>query len=306
MSGNSVADETDASVISSAESIGARSDFRTVNGIRLHTVVAGDEDGPLVVLLHGFPECWYTWRRLLEPLVEAGYRILAPDQRGYNLSEKPQSVRAYRQPILSRDIVELVATENRDVAHVVGHDWGGMVAWDLALRHPELVDRLAIVNAPHPTAFRRQLLSNPSQMRRSWYAYSFQLPWLPERICRYDGFRALEAALRGSSEPGTYADEDIEHYRRAWSREGAITGMLNWYRASGRYPADPPREAVDAPTLLAWGTEDTALVTELAIDSYDFCPRDRSRLELFEGTSHWVPHEEPERLTDLLLEHLSA
>lgn len=275
-------------------------EYRTVNGTRLHTVVAGDPADPLVVLLHGFPEFWYGWHEQIGPLVDAGYRVLVPDQRGYNLSEKPQSVGAYRQEQLSRDIVELVEGEGRDSARVVGHDWGGMVAWDLALRYPAVVDRLAIVNAPHPTAFRRQLLSNPAQIRRSWYAYCFQVPWLPERLCRYDEFRFLERALRAMAAPGTFSDADLERYRRAWSEDGALTGMLNWYRASARYPPTPPRERVDAPTLLVWGTDDAALGTELAIDSFEFCDRDRRRLELFEGTSHWVQHEEPERLTELL------
>src|SRR6056297_1239856 len=177
--------------------VDAMSTRRTVNGVELHVITAGDRADPLVVLLHGFPEYWYTWRAVIGPLVDAGYRVLVPDQRGYNRSEKPNGVRAYRTAALSRDVVALIATEGRDVAHVVGHDWGGVIAWELACRFPDAVDRLAAVNAPHPTAYRRQLLSNPEQLRRSWYAICFQPPWIPELACRFDDYRLLERALRG-------------------------------------------------------------------------------------------------------------
>ncbi|SFB98877.1 Pimeloyl-ACP methyl ester carboxylesterase [Halobiforma haloterrestris] len=282
----------------------AESVVRTVNGVRLHAVVAGDPDDPLVVLLHGFPEFWYGWRDQIEPLVRAGYRVLVPDQRGYNRSDKPLHVRAYRRSTLSQDIVELIESEGEDVAHVVGHDWGGMVAWELGLRRPDVVDRLVVANAPHPTAYLRQWLSNPEQMWRSGYAYVFQLPWLPERLCRYDEFRVLERGLRESAAPGTFSDVDLERYRRAWRHDGALTGMLNWYRASGRYPAAMSRGHVDVPTLVAWGEADRALVPSLAVDSYEFC-RD-GRLELFPETSHWIQHEAAGRFTDLLVDHLSG
>ncbi|WP_436343570.1 alpha/beta fold hydrolase [Natronorubrum sp. FCH18a] len=281
-------------------SLGAESSVRTVNGIEFHVVAAGDETDPLVVLLHGFPEFWYGWRHQIEPLVDAGYRVLVPDQRGYNLSEKTAGVRSYRTSECSRDVVELIASEGRDSARVVGHDWGGAVAWDLALRHPGVVDRLAIVNAPHPVVYRHHLLSNPEQLRRSSYAFCYQLPWLPELAFRAGHFALLERALREMAAPGTFTDHDLEQYRRAWRQDGALTAMLNWYRAAARYPPTVPRERVDVPTLIVWGTDDVALTTELAIDSDQYC--ERSRLELLPETSHWVQHERPERLTDLLLE----
>ncbi|WP_265111563.1 alpha/beta fold hydrolase [Halosolutus halophilus] len=290
---------TDASLLSALD---VESTYRTVNGVRLHVVAAGDEDDPLVVLLHGFPEFWYGWRTQIEPLVEAGFRVLVPDQRGYNLSEKPGSVRAYQQRTVARDVVELVDTEGHESAHVVGHDWGGAVAWDLGLRSPDVVDRLAIVNAPHPAAYREQLRSNPEQLRRSWYAMAFQLPVLPEFACRVADFAVLERALRETSAPGTFPDEVLAHYRRAWGQDGALTGMLNWYRAAARYPPRPLRERVTAPTLVVWGEDDTALVPELAVEGHRYC--DDGRLELLPQTSHWVQHERPERLTELLVAHL--
>ncbi|WP_339103717.1 alpha/beta hydrolase [Haloterrigena salinisoli] len=288
---------TDAELLST---IDAESTVREVNGIRLHVVAAGDEDDPLVVLLHGFPEFWYGWRHQLEPLVEAGYRVLVPDQRGYNLSEKPGALRAYRTSECSRDIADLIATEGRDSARVVGHDWGGLVAWDLALRRPAAVDRLAIINAPHPTVYRQHLQSDPEQLRRSWYAAAIQLPWLPEFACRTADFRLLERALRETAAPGTFTDAELDRYRRAWGRPDALTGMLDWYRASARAPSPPPRERVDAPTTIVWGENDVALTSSLAVDSDQRC--DRSRLELLPETSHWVQHERPARLTELLLE----
>ena len=298
----SASSETLEAAIPSA--VDAASTRRPVNGIDVHVVAAGDATAPLVVLLHGFPEYWYGWRAVIGPLVDAGYRVLVPDQRGYNRSDKPDAVRAYRTSELSRDVVDLIATEGRDAAHVVGHDWGGVVAWDLARRFPEVVDRLAVVNAPHPTAYRRQLLSNPEQLRRSWYAAFFQVPWLPELACRYDGYRLLERALCGTAAPGTFDDAELARYRRAWGREGALTGMLRWYRAAMRYPPRLPSDRVDAPTLVVWGDDDTALVPALAIDSADCCAT--SRLERLPATSHWVAHEAPDRLCEFLLEHLEA
>ncbi|QSW98794.1 alpha/beta fold hydrolase [Haloterrigena alkaliphila] len=281
-------------------SVETESIVRRVNGIRLHAVVAGDEADPLVVLLHGFPEYWYGWRHQIGPLVDAGYRVLVPDQRGYNLSEKPGDVRSYRLHECSRDVADLVASEGGGDARVVGHDWGGLVAWDLALRHPSAVDRLAIVNAPHPTVYRQHLLANPEQLRRSWYALYFQLPWVPEFAIRASDYRLLERTLRETAAPGTFTDAELERYRRAWGRDGALTGMLDWYRAAGRHPPSPPRERVDAPTLIVWGEDDAALTTPLAIDSDQRC--ETSRLELLPETSHWVQHERPERLSELLLE----
>ena len=157
-------------------------------GVRLHHVSAGR--GPLVLLLHGFPDFWYGWRRQLPALAAAGFRAVAPDLRGYNLSERPARVADYRIERLADDVAALVRALGADRAHVVGHDWGGLIAWQLAMRHPQVVDRLAILNAPHPARFRRLLL-DPRQGLRSWYVAFFQLPWLPERVLGANGRRAL-------------------------------------------------------------------------------------------------------------------
>ncbi|MFC4437557.1 MULTISPECIES: alpha/beta fold hydrolase [Natrialbaceae] len=292
--------ETDASILSFAE---ATSTSRTVNGVRLHAVTAGDADDPLVVLLHGFPEFWYAWREQIEPLVEAGYRVVVPDQRGYNLSEKPQDVRAYQLRDLSRDIVDLIASEGRETAHVVGHDWGGAVGWDLALRYPDVVDRLAIINAPHPVAFRQQLASNPEQLRRSWYVLAFQLPWLPEGLCRVGDFRLLERALRETASPRNVRRSGAGSLPSGLGTGGRAHRDAELVPGARTLPAGraagPPLEQ---PTVVVWGEEDEALVPELGLASVQFC--ERGRLERLPETSHWVPHEEPERTTDLLLDHL--
>ena len=293
--------ETGAALLSTVD---AESTVREVNGVRLHVVAAGDGADPLVVLLHGFPEFWYGWRQQIEPLVEAGYRVLVPDQRGYNLSEKPDAVGAYRIGECSRDVADLIATEGRESAHVVGHDWGGMVGWDLGLRRPSAVDRLAILNAPHPDVYLQHLVANPEQLRRSWYVFWFQVPRLPEAVSRRNDFRVLERTLRETAAPGTFTDADLASYRRAWERDGAVTGMLDWYRAAARRPPSPPRDRVDVPTLIAWGEDDFGLTAPLAVDSDQRC--DRSRLELFPETSHWVQHERAERVSNLLVEWLGA
>ena len=280
------------------------STVRAGHDVGLHAVAAGDPDDPLVVLLHGFPEFWYGWRNQIEPLVEAGFRVLVPDQRGYNLSEKPGRVWDYRIEALSRDVVELIRGEDRESAHVVGHDWGGAVAWDLALRYPDAVDRLGICNVPHPSVFRRHLRSNWKQLRKSWYAFYFQLPWLPELGCRRGNYAALEKAMRGRAAPGSFTDRDLDRYREAWSKSGALTAMLNWYRAAVRHRTTPPREIVAQPTAVIWGEEDVALEADMAPESLAYC--EDGRLERFPGASHWVPHDRAEAVTALLVEHLSA
>lgn len=274
---------------------------REVNGVNLHVVAAGRPGDPLVVFLHGFPEFWYEWHDYVEPFVDAGYRVLVPDQRGYNRSDKPAGVRSYRIGELSGDVVDLVASEGRGSAHVVGHDWGGGVAWDIALRYPDTVDRLGIINAPHPTAFEQTLRSNPTQVARSWYVVLFQLPLLPEWYARRNEYAVLRSALRDGSRPETFTEADFERYRRAWAEDGALTAMINWYRALVRHRVSPPREEVRAPTLIIWGEHDQALVPELAPKSLAYCPA--GRLEQFSDATHWIPHEYSERVSELLLEH---
>lgn len=267
----------------------------SVGGVRLHYVEAGE--GPLVVLLHGFPEFWYGWRRQIPALAEAGFRAVAPDMRGYNLSDKPEGVDAYRVERLVEDVAGLVRHLGAERAHLVGHDWGGVVAWYFAMLRPELLDRLVVVNAPHPAAFAREI-RRPDQMLASAYAAFFQLPALPEAVLRAGGFALLERVFRaGPARPGAFTDADVERYKEALGRPGALTAALNYYRASVRRRR-PEVRPVAAPTLLVWGEKDPHLVVRLAEGLEEWVPG--IRVERLPGASHWVAADEPERLSRLL------
>jgi len=281
---------------------GASERFVQTNGLRLHVVEAGPPSGPPVVLLHGFPELWYGWRKQLVPLAEAGFRVIVPDQRGYNTSDKPRGVAAYRIETLAEDVVGLLAAAGLERAAIVGHDWGAVVAWWLALAHPERVSRLAILNVPHPAVMRRHLLSSPRQMLRSWYVFFFQVPGLPERFLARDGFANLARAVRGGRR-GTCTDEDLAVYVAAWTQPGALTAMVNWYRAALRSKGRRlPRLRVSVPTLLLWGARDRFLGREMAEPSAALC--DDGRLEIFDGATHWLQHDEPDAVNDRLVRFL--
>ena len=284
--------------------------YRDIDGLELHAVVAGDPDDPLVVLHHGFPEFWWGWADYVRPLVDAGYRVLVPDGRGYNLSEAPDTLPEYTTDRLSADVATWIRSEGKESAHVVGHDWGAAVAWDAALRRSDLVDRLVTINVPHPAAFAGALMPsrerwrlNLQQWRRSWYILLFQLPWLPEWLNRRRDYEGMARFLRQAS-PGTFSDADMDRYRAAWSRPGALGAMLDWYRAAVQHRPDLPGTTVEQPTLVIWGEDDDALLPELAERSVGFC--ENGRLERFPDATHWVTHERPEAVTELIVEHLGG
>ena len=270
------------------------------NGIRLHVAQAGPADGPLVILLHGFPEFWYGWRRQIEPLARAGYRVWAPDQRGYNLSDKPQGLAAYDIAELARDVVGLIDASGRQKCFLAGHDWGAAVAWTVALSYPERIEKLAILNVPHPAVMFRTLRSSPAQLRKSWYMFFFQIPLLPEAMLRTNDWAGAVEMLRRSSLPGSFTEQDFEQYRQAWWRKGAFTSMLNWYRAIIQHPpAMPADPRLRLPTLVLWGKRDIALSHEMAQLSIDLC--EDGQLIFFENATHWVQHDEAEAVTAYLI-----
>lgn len=285
--------------------------YAHLSDVVLHYVEAGDPEDPLVVLLHGFPEFWYAWRNQIEPLAAAGYHVLAPDMRGYNRSSKPPGVGAYRLTHLTRDIVELIHEMGSERATVVGHDWGGVVAWELAHRHPEVLDRLVVCNAPHLDALARELRS-PRQIRRSWYAGLFQVPKLPEFVLDQGEYGWLRRLLEsGPTNSDAFSAGDIERYRCAIARPGALRAALNYYRALVRTRLrrhlgrlDPPERATrtDVPTLLIWGERDAALGIDLTY-GLDRWISDL-RIERLPEASHWVQNDAPERVNDLLCEFL--
>ena len=271
--------------------------------LRLHAVEAGPEDGPLVLLLHGFPELWYGWRYQIPALAQAGFRVLAPDQRGYNLSDKPRALAAFCLDRLAEDVMGLLDAVGRERACVAGHDWGAAVTWWTAVRFPERVERLAILNVPHPLVMRKHLRSNPAQRKKSWYIFFFQLPWLPELVLRRRGFRMLGKGLR-TARPGTFGETDFAVYRSAWSQPGALRAMVHWYRAAlRRPPARVPSPRVKPPTLALWGEKDRFLGVEMIEPSLALC--DAPRLERFPAASHWLQHEEPAAVNRLLVEFFS-
>ena len=269
------------------------------NGVTLHTVQAGPEDGPLLILLHGFPEFWYGWRRQIPFLAQAGYRVWAPDQRGYNLSQKPPGVAAYNLDELAADVVGLIDAAGREKAIVVGHDWGGAVAWWLANKQPERLEKVVALNAPHHAAMRRTIRHSPGQRLRSLYILFFQIPWLPEILLRAGNGWALAGLMQASSRSGAFSPADVDVYRRAWSQPGALAAMLHWYRAIRQArPQRLPSPRITVPTLLIWGARDVAFNRELAPLSVELC--DDGRLALIEEASHWVQHEEAERVNHLI------
>ncbi len=234
--------------------------FIETNQIRLHIVCAGPSNGPLVLLLHGFPEFWWGWSHQIDSLVEAGYRLIIPDQRGYNLSDKPVGVEAYKTRTLANDAIGLIRAMGRSTAVIVGHDWGAMVAWQIASQAPEVVERLGILNVPHPRVMFATLRKSPRQLLRSWYIFFFQIPRLPEAILRANQYAIFSSMIARTGKKSTFSPQDMDKYRDAWSQPGALTGMLNWYRAifrnnspgsSGSSPPTTPQ--IKPPTLIFGG-----------------------------------------------------
>ena len=275
--------------------------FLKTNGIQLHTVMAGPQSGPPVVLLHGFPETWRCWIRQLPALVQAGCRVILPDQRGYNLSDKPRGIQSYRLEALTNDVLGLIDALEYEKVNLVGHDFGALVAWTLAVKSPERLHRLGIINVPHPAVLRQFLRRDFEQMRRSWYILFFQLPWLPEMILRAGNWRAAASSLCRTSRNHAFTDEDIETYKEAWSQPGAMTAMLNWYRAAARYrPALTNDVRIRVRTLILWGAQDAALSRRMARPSLDYC--EDGRLIFFPDATHWVQREEAGEVNGHLLD----
>lgn len=282
--------------------------FIITNGVQLHIVMAGPKSGPPVILLHGFPEFWRGWVNQVPALVDAGCRVIMPDQRGYNLSDKPLGAKAYNMHELVNDIIGLIDALDYEKVNLVGHDWGAAVAWMTAIWHPERIYRLGILNVPHPAVMKRFLLRDLEQIRRSWYIFFFQLPWLPEAGMGAVNWRGAERALRGSGKIHTFTNEDIEEYKEAWSQPGAMTAMINWYRAVVRYQSRITNDMrVKIPTLMMWGMKDVALSHRMARLSMDFV--DEGNLIFFPEATHWIQHdaaaEVNQYLVDFLLDKIS-
>lgn len=260
-----------------------------INDLELHIAETGDADAPLLILLHGFPDFWFAWRDYMTELADAGFHVVAPDQRGYNLSDKPRSIGHYKLDILADDIVGLASVLGVQTFHVVGHDWGGSVAWSIASRHPRQLGRMAVLNAPHPAVWLRNMRGDSEQRRISRYVRYLQLPWLPEEALRLGGYHGLSGAF-AELPPESFTKEVLDSYREAWSVPGALTAMLNWYRALFRHPEPIPIPgSLSTPCLILWGDYDRFAVPKLADESATLCAE--AEVVHLSGVGHWIIYE---------------
>ena len=274
-----------------------------VNGVSLHVVEAGPKDGPLLVLLHGFPEFWWAWRHQIGPLAEQGYHVVVPDMRGYNESDAPQPVDAYRLDTLVADVLALADGFGTDRFRLVGHDWGAIVAWAVGASHPGRLERLAVMDGPHPDLWARQAIKHPTQALRSTYVAAFQLPWLPETTLGALDFAGLRGMITGSGRADTMEPGAIGHYAEAWSHPGSLTGMLNYYRALRERPSPDSPARITPPTLILWGENDVFLERHVAEAGLALC--DNARLIIVGGATHWLHLEEPVQVNAALIRFLA-
>lgn len=283
--------------------------FLEANGIRFRALAAGPLEGPLVLLLHGFPELAISWRHQLPALAQAGYRAVAPDMRGYGGTDK-------RGPFdfdtLAKDVAGLVRALGRDQAVIVGHDWGGGVAWAAAFRQSAVVERLVVLNCPHPAVLARDLFRNPRQLARSWYMFFFQIPFLPERLLTRDHAANVARALRGGAfVKEAFRPDELEPYRANFDQPGAASGALGYYRSAFRSALGMYRRAkanpVTAKTLIIWGARDRFLGRELLEPQKNapfFAPGNLPEIQFIGEAGHFVQNEAPEKVNAALLEWL--
>jgi len=284
------------------------SQFVKTNNINLHVMTDGPQTGTPVILLHGFLEFSYGWRKQIPALVAAGFRVIVPDQRGYNLSDKPKGISSYDVDVLAEDVIGLFDHFGIGKAFLVGHDWGAVVAWTVALNHPHRLKKLAILNVPHPDVMTDFVLHNSAQRKKSWYVFFFQIPAYVEWFLSRNNFHNMARMLVGSGRKSTFTSQDLTEYKKAWSQPGALTGMLNWYRAAVRrglrytFGKKSSVRRVTVPTLMLWGKRDVALSHEMVEPSIALC--DDGKVVLFEKSTHWVQHDEADEVNKNLIEFL--
>jgi pimeloyl-ACP methyl ester carboxylesterase len=245
--------------------------FMEMNGLRFEVFEFGAPSTPLVVLLHGFPDHWKAWEHQISPMICAGYRVLVPHQRGYGDSDKPSGIASYDIDLLASDVVALARSLGYERFDVIGHDWGGLVAWWTAALYPGQVRSCVTINAPHPGVYKRFALRHPTQLLKSWYVFAFQIPWVPEWFLRRNRFAALHRAIDGTSPPGTFDQEDHRLLEAAWAVPGALSAMVNYYRAIVRCTHANLSRRIEPPALIVWGTADPVLDERLAEASAWMC-----------------------------------
>jgi len=261
-----------------------------VNGLMLHVGHLGPVTGEKIIFLHGFPEFSQSWMQQAEFFANKGYHVIVPDQRGYNLSEKPGQIKDYVLTHLAGDIAALITSLTAYPVAIVGHDWGGGVAWAVAQFHPRLISKLVILNIPHLQVMKDQIKTNPVQMLKSWYTMFFQLPFIPEQIFKAFNYSLPELSMVKTARPGTFSHTYLMACKQAWRQPNALSAMINWYRAFFQHPVDTDVN-IEVPVLLLWGAKDTFLNIKMAEQSIKRC-RD-GQLIILDNATHWLHHEEP-------------
>ena len=277
-------------------------DYLVTNGIRLHYVTQGD--GPLMLLLHGFPEFWYSWRHQI-PEFAKDYKVVALDLRGYNDSEKPAETSAYALSELIKDVEGAIRTLGYDQCVLVGHDWGGAIAWSFADTYPDLLSKLIVLNLPHPAKF-AEGLRTPQQLLRSWYIALFQLPALPELILQAGDYAAIRSIFRDQAiNPNAFTEADLDEFAAAAAKPGALTSMVNYYRniLQGEGLLNQSWNVLSVPTLMIWGEDDVALGKELTYGTEQYVTD--FKIHYIPNCSHWVQQEQPELVNQYMREFLT-
>jgi pimeloyl-ACP methyl ester carboxylesterase len=281
-----------------------RESSRRVNGVDLHVVEAGENSDPLIILLHGFPEFWWAWRKQITPLAEQGYHVVVPDMRGYNTSDRPRDVSDYTVDVLAGDVSALAEIYGAEQYHLVGHDWGAVIGWWVAARDPSRLSRAALIAGPHPDVWSKQSLMHPTQALRSAYIAAFQLPWLPEATLGAFDFAALKGMMQGSALEDTFEPGAFDHYAQAWAQSGSLTGMLNYYRALRERKTSQEPARLKPPILVLWSDQDRLLERHIMQASFDLC--DDGRFVVVDGASHWPHLDQPVRVLDEITRFFSA
>lgn len=277
-------------------------EYITSNGIKLHYVTQGE--GPLMLMLHGFPEFWYSWRHLI-PEFAKDYKVVALDLRGYNDSDKPADQSAYVMDEFIKDVEGVIQGLGYSSCVLVGHDWGGAIAWNFAYSFPTMVDKLIVLNLPHPAKFAENM-RNPQQLLRSSYIFFFQLPWLPELLLQSFDYQSIETAITGMAvDKNAFTKADLDAYKQAAAKPGALTASLNYYRnLFQQRMLSQDWSILQVPTLMIWGEQDTALGKELTYGTEAYV-KDFT-IKYIPDSSHWVQQEKPQLVTQYMREFLTA
>ncbi len=287
-------------------------EYVNANGIRMHCVTMGDGDGPLIVFLHGFPEFWYSWRHQI-PFFAQNFKVVAPDMRGYGDTDKPKEIKEYKIGKLSRDIIELIHSFGKESAIIVGHDWGGIIGWSIAMIAPNVVEKLIVMNAPHPLVFKKNAFRSLAQMKKSWYMFFFLLQKVPEKVLSSNDFKILRHFFESSiKRKDRFTQVDIEEYVSAWRKYGStgLTGGINYYRANlvsefwKNHGESTPYPKIMNPTLMIWGENDSFLGIEMTENTQKSVEAP-FLLKLIPGCGHWVQQEAPDEVNQIMYEFLN-